>query len=132
VRYADSSLAVPIAQTKLLSFFRLASKCKVNDKLTAAPLSVLPCPLPGGSLIPWPVRLVHMSNFRNERVIGVRVGQHGADREKYFRYCQCWTPLISENVQTDATIRVDVGMIDASSEVDFWGLERIIGREMNS
>ena len=40
-------------------------------------------------------------------------------------------PLVSKNVQTDATIRVDVRVIDTGREVDFWGLERVIGREMD-
>lgn len=48
-----------------------------------------------------------------------------------FRDGQSWTPLISQNVEADAAVGVDVGVVDASGEVDLWGLERVVGREMN-
>lgn len=41
------------------------------------------------------------------------------------------TPLVSENVQADAAIGIDIWVIDASREVDFGWLERVIGWEMN-
>lgn len=39
--------------------------------------------------------------------------------------------MVTENVQTDAAVRVDVGVVDASSEVDLRRLEGVIGREVN-
>ena len=42
-----------------------------------------------------------------------------------------WAPLVSQNVQADASVRVDVGMVDAGSEVDLRGLERVVGREVD-
>lgn len=39
--------------------------------------------------------------------------------------------MISQNVQTDAAVGVDVGVIDAGGEVDLWGLEGVVGREMD-
>lgn len=44
--------------------------------------SVLPSPLPGHGLIPGAVRLVHMCDLGNERVVGVGVCEHRADAEK--------------------------------------------------
>ena len=35
-------------------------------------------------------------------------------------------PLITQNVQADASVRVDIGVVDASSEVDLWRLERVV------
>jgi hypothetical protein len=46
---------------------------------------ILASPLPGSRLILRPVCLVHVCDLRNERVIGVGVGQHRADREQDYR-----------------------------------------------
>lgn len=48
-----------------------------------------------------------------------------------FRDGQSRAPLVSQNVQADATVRVDVGVVDAGGEVDLRRLERVVGREMN-
>lgn len=42
-----------------------------------------------------------------------------------------WTPLVSQNVQAYATVRVDVWMIDAGREIDFGWLEWIIGGKVD-
>jgi hypothetical protein len=47
---------------------------------------VLACPLPCRRLIPRAVRLVQMSNFRNQGVIRIRVREHRADREQDCTY----------------------------------------------
>lgn len=39
--------------------------------------------------------------------------------------------MVSKNVQTDTAVRVDVGMIDSSGEVDLWWLEGIVCGEMD-
>lgn len=41
------------------------------------------------------------------------------------------TPLIPQNVEADAAVRVDVGVVDPGGKADFGRLERIIGRELN-
>jgi len=48
-----------------------------------------------------------------------------------FRYRQRRTPLVSEDVETDTAIAVDVWVIDASGEVDLWWLEWVVCREMD-
>jgi hypothetical protein len=40
-------------------------------------------------------------------------------------------PLVSQNVQTNASVRVDVGVVDTGGEVDLRGLERVVGREVD-
>lgn len=44
---------------------------------------------------------------------------------------QSRAPLISQNIQADAAIRVDVRVVDARREVDFRRLEGIVGREVD-
>ena len=48
-----------------------------------------------------------------------------------FRDRKCRAPLVTENVQTDAAIRVDVGVVDAGGEVDLRWFERIIGGKVD-
>lgn len=95
-----------------------------------------------------------MCDLGDKRVIGVGVGQHGADREQdcrgvssgYPKYLvlgvqarcrhtfgngQGWGPLVSQNVQADASIAVDVGVVDAGGEVDLGRLERVVCWEVD-
>jgi len=71
-----------------------------------------------------------MCDLGNKRVVRVGVGEHGADGQKNFGYRQSRTPLVSQNVQTDAAIGVDIGMVDSSGEVNLWWLEGIVCREV--
>jgi len=87
---------------------------------------VLPSPLPGCGFISRSIGLVDMCDLGDERVIGVGVCEHGADGEENFADRQSRAPLVSEDVETDAAIRVDVGVIDASCEVDLGRLEGVI------
>lgn len=48
-----------------------------------------------------------------------------------FRDGESRAPLVSQDVQTDAAVGVDVGVVDTGGEVDLRGLERIVGREVN-
>ena len=47
-----------------------------------------------------------------------------------FRDGQGWAPLVSQDVEAYATIRVDVWVVDTRSEVDLGRLERIVGRKV--
>lgn len=40
------------------------------------------------------------------------------------------TPLIPQDIQTNGTIRVDVGVIDSGGKVDLGRLEGVVGREV--
>jgi len=114
---------------------------------------VLAGPFPGGGFVSRSVRLVDVSDLRHQRVVGVGVSQHRAYGQKdcssqvsrteqhrckihrqsrpTFGECESRTPLVSQNIQTDATVGVDVGVVDASGEVDLGGLEWVVGREVN-
>lgn len=71
-----------------------------------------------------------MGDLRYQRIIGVGVCEHGADREKHFGDGQGWAPLVSQNVEAYATVGVDVWVVDARSEVDLGRLEWVVGREV--
>jgi len=72
-----------------------------------------------------------MGDLRNQRVVGIGVGQHGAYGQEHFGDGQSRTPLVSENVETDASVGVDVGVVDAGGEVDLRRLEGVVCREVN-
>ena len=110
---------------------------------------IFPRPLPRRGLVPGAVGLVDVGNFWDKGVIGVGVCEHGADGQEDYRHTfisscvwqlpmhaeECVTfgngqgraPLITQNVQADAPIRVDVGVIDTGGEVDLGRLEGVVG-----
>ncbi len=47
------------------------------------------------------------------------------------RHCQRRAPLVSQNVEADAAVRVDVGVVDPRCEVDLGWLKRIVGGEVD-
>jgi hypothetical protein len=82
---------------------------------------ILPSPLPSRGFIARSVRLVDMCDFGHERIVGIRVCQHGADAQEHcitsdgarrrssqsmhtLRDGQSRTPLVPQDVQTDAAI----------------------------
>lgn len=99
-----------------------------------------------------------MCDFWDEGVVWVGVGEHRADgEENYIKRMREWGytfgdcegrgPLITENVETDTTVRVDVGVIDSSCEIYlsvsrvrrgwkgrdyFWWFEGVVCWEMDS
>jgi len=77
------------------------------------------------------VSFVQVGDLRHERIIGIGVSQQRADREKNLRDGQSRRPLILQDVKADATIAVDIHMVDLRSESKLRWLERVIGREMN-
>ena len=72
-----------------------------------------------------------MSDLWHQRIIGVGVCQQGADGKEDLGDGEGGTPLLLENVEADASVRVDVRVIDTSSKVELWRLERVIGREVD-
>jgi len=55
---------------------------------------ILPRPLLGRVLVSLPLSLVNMCDFRDKRVVGVRVGKHGTDGQENFRDCKSRAPLV--------------------------------------
>ena len=92
---------------------------------------VLLRPAAGRRLVLRPVRLVHVGNLRDKRVVRVGVGQQGADGEQDLRNCQSRAPLLFENVKAYTSIAVDIRMEDLCLERNLWRFEGVIWREMN-
>ena len=41
------------------------------------------------------------------------------------------TPLVSQDIEADASVGVDIRVVDAGGEVDLWRFERVVGREVD-
>ena len=48
-----------------------------------------------------------------------------------FRNGQGWTPLVTQDIQANAAVGIDVWVVDAGGKIDFRGLERVVGREVD-
>lgn len=86
-------------------------------------------PFTSGALVSLAVRLVEVGNLWHERVVGIWVGEHGADGEKHLGDGEGWAPLVPENVEADAAVAVDVGVVNLGGEGDLGGLEGVVGGE---
>ena len=93
--------------------------------------SVLASPLHGGRVVLGAVLLVDVGDLGHQRVVGVGVRQHGADGQKDFRNSKSRTPLVPQDVQADATVGVDIGVVNSGGEVDLRGLERVVCGEVD-
>ena len=56
---------------------------------------------------------------------------HLGGHKRTFRDCQSRAPLISQYVQADTAVAVDVRVVDAGGEVDFRWLERVVCWEVD-
>ena len=48
-----------------------------------------------------------------------------------FRDSESGAPLVAQDVQADATVRVDVRVVDTGGEVNLRRLEGVVGREVD-
>jgi len=81
--------------------------------------------------MPGPVSFEKLCNVWHQRIIGIRIRQEGADREKDLANGKCRTPLILENIQADSSVGVNVAVVDPGCKVDLGGFEWIIRRKVN-
>lgn len=93
--------------------------------------SLLRCPFPGRGIVPAAVGAVKLGDLRHEGIIRIRICEQGADRKENLGDSQGWAPLIFEDVQTDASVGVDVAVIDTRREINFGRLEWVISRKVD-
>ena len=72
-----------------------------------------------------------MGDLRHQGVIRIGISKETADAQEHFVHSQSRTPLVLQDVQTDGSIGIDVGMVDSSGEGDLGRLEWIVGRELD-
>ena len=88
-------------------------------------------PFSGGGLVLGSIGLVDVSDFRHEGIVRVGVGQEGADGEQHLRDGQCGRPLVLQDVQADATIRIDVRVVNSRGKVALGRLEGVVSGEVD-
>ena len=89
------------------------------------------CPFPRRCLVVRPMILVLLGNLGHERIIRIRIGQHGQNREKDLGNCQSRRPILLQNIKTDETRCVDLWMVNLRGEDDARRLERIVDRKLD-
>ena len=102
-----------------------------NNEVRLGSHSIFAGPLTGGSFVLALISLVLVSDVGDKRIIWVGVAEEGADGQQDLGDSESRTPLIFQNVEANATVRVDVRVVNPSCEVTLWGLERVIGGEVD-
>lgn len=59
-------------------------------------------------------------------ILLVRLSQETLKTQKHTLYIQDRTPFILEDIQTDPTAEVDIGMIDGGLEYNVWRCVRVV------
>lgn len=81
--------------------------------------------------MPGSVGFEQLGNIRDKRIIGIGIGEEGANTEQHLRYSKGWAPLVLENIEANSPIGVDVTMINARGEMHLGGFEGVVCREVN-
>ena len=93
--------------------------------------SVLSSPFLGSFNVLGLVLLEEVSNFWNKRIIWVWVIEKRTDGEQHLGDGEGWRPLVLQDVQADAPLRVHVRVVHLRLEVHLGGLERVVGGELS-
>lgn len=92
---------------------------------------VLGSPFSGRAIVAGLVGLEQLGNVRHQGIVGVGIGEEGTNREQDFGNGQRGAPLIFQNVEANAPVRVNVAVINAGGEMHFrglsWNLKRWCG-----
>ena len=107
---------------------RRQSFVECNQTQFAILHGVLRRPLSRCTIVPGSIRLEQLGNVRNQRIVRIGVRQQRANTQQNFTDRQCWTPLVLENIETNAAVRVDVTVVDACGKVNFGRLQSHCGR----
>ena len=78
-----------------------------------------------------PVGLQKLSDIGDEGIVGIGIGEEGADAEQDLGDGEGGGPLVLEDVEADAAVGVDVAVVDAGGEVDLGGFEGVVGGEVD-
>ena len=117
----EPSLSAPLLRI-ILFFFHSSKPVALRDGSTLLH-GILRSPFPSSAVVSSFVRLQKLGNIGDERIIGIGVGQQRADTEEDFTDCQGWTPLVLQDVETNASVWIDVAVIDACGKVDLGRLK---------
>ncbi len=93
--------------------------------------SVLAGPFTGSRLVLSSVWLVLTCDVGNQRVVGVCISEQRADWQQNLWNCERRRPLILQDVKTNTSVRVDVGVVYFGDELELWWLEGVICGEVD-
>jgi hypothetical protein len=93
--------------------------------LTMLLQGVLGGPFSGRAIVAGPVGLEQLGNVRNQGIVGIGVGEERTNREEDFGNGQRGAPLVLQNVEANAAVRINVAVINAGGEMHFGGLRAL-------
>merc|ERR1712087_90098 len=102
---------------------------KAYPRASSLSLRVLYGPFSGDFIVLLPVRFVQLSDVGYQRVFGIRIGEQRAYRQQHFGNGERGRPLVFEDVQADASLVIDVAVVDFRRELDLWRFEGIVLRK---
>ena len=108
-----------------------SSSCLSNSLYAISERRVFPRPLPRQILVPRSIRLVNVRVFRQLRIVRVLIAHQGTNSQQNLRNRQRRRPLLFQNVQTNAPVRVHVRMVHFCLEIHLRRFERVIRREVD-
>ena len=77
------------------------------------------------------VRLQKLGDLGYERVVWVGISEQRTDGQENFGNGQGGRPLLLQDVEADATVRMDVAMVNSCRECDLWWFEGVVRWEVN-
>ena len=78
-----------------------------------------------------PISFIKVSNLRHEGIIWVGVGQQRTEREQNFRDRKSRRPLVLEDVKANATVRINVAVVDSGRKCTLGWLKWVVSWEAN-
>jgi hypothetical protein len=104
---------------------------RVSPKCRHSSHGILASPLASRGLVLGHIGLVDVSDLGHEGIVWVGVSQERADGEEHLRDGKRRAPLVLKDVDANASVGVDVWVVNSSCEVNLGRLERIISGEVD-
>jgi len=88
-------------------------------------------PQPGDAVMLFVVLQELGRDAAHQRIPRIAVCEERADGEEDFGDGERGRPVVFEDIEANHSLTVDVAVVDACAEEDFWGLERVLWREVD-
>ena len=108
-----------------------SDKFAVNIHYAIYSHCIFTSPFAGVSIVLRLVGLKQLCDLRDEGVVGICISEKRANGQEDLGNGQSRGPLVFQNVEADAPVRMDVAMVNSCRECHFGWLEGIVGGEVD-
>ena len=92
---------------------------------------VLASPFPSVCVMFIPISFIKVCDLRHEGIIWVGVGQQRTEREQNFGDRKCGRPLVLEDVEADASVWINVAVVDSGRKCTLGWFKWVVSWEAN-